>query len=90
MLTLRGESGADVLPRTLAALGWLEANGAAPTAEHGARRGGPSAPADPNAPRCPDHGGPMRQGARGWFCPRKDDAGAYCQRTAPAAGDGAR
>lgn len=90
MLTLRGESGADVLPRTLAALGWLEANGATPTAEHGPRRSGPPAPVDPNAPRCPEHGTPMRAGARGWFCPRKDDAGAYCRQTAPAIADGAR
>lgn len=92
MLTLRGDSGADVLPRTLAALAWLEANGGAPTAEHGARRGagGPPPPVDPNAPRCPSHGTPMRSGARGWFCPRKDDAGQYCRQTAPASADGAR
>lgn len=87
MLTLRGESGADVLPRTLAALSWLDANGATPTAEP-ARRGGPPAPADPNAPRCPEHGSPMRQGARGWYCPRKGDDGAYCTRTAPAGAAG--
>lgn len=91
MLTMRGESGADVLPRTLAALSWLEANGATPTAEPGRRSpGGPPPPADPDAPRCPSHGTPMRAGARGWFCPRKDDAGAYCRQTAPATVDDAR
>lgn len=90
MLTLRGESGADVLPRTLAALSWLEANGGAPTAEPGKRTGGPSAPADPNAPRCPEHGTPMRSGARGWFCPRKNEVGDYCRQTAPAGAGGAK
>ncbi len=81
MLTLRGSSGADVLPKTLAALDWLDSHGAEPlTSTRGDRRSAP--PADPNAPRCPNHGSPMRQGARGWFCPRKDDAGGYCRKTA--------
>lgn len=78
MLTLRGSSGADVLPKTLAAIDWLEAHGAEPAA----RRQGPPAPVDPNAPLCPTHGAPMRQGRAGWYCPRKDDAGVYCRQKA--------
>lgn len=79
MLTFRGESGAEVLPRTLAALSWLQSHDAQPTAEGGRKGGG--APTDPNAPRCPTHGAPMRQGARGWYCPRKVEGGEYCRET---------
>jgi hypothetical protein len=28
-------------------------------------------------PRCPDHG-KMKQGKRGWYCPRKTDEGQWC------------
>lgn len=82
LLTLRADTGRDVLARLGAALDYLEANGATPTA---ARSGSAQAPAD--APTCPTHGRPMRQGRRGgWFCPVKvsDDEGdgrpVYCRQ----------
>jgi len=31
-------------------------------------------------PKCSVHNSPMKQGRRGWFCPRKDDDG-YCDQT---------
>ncbi len=81
MLTLRGASGADVLPKTLAALDWLDAHGAEPTISGGQKKGA-RPPADPSAPTCPSHGSPMRQGKRGYFCPRKNADGGYCRQTA--------
>jgi hypothetical protein len=30
-----------------------------------------------DGPRCPDHG-KMKQGKRGWYCPRKLDDGTWC------------
>lgn len=83
LLTLRGDTGRDVLGRLDAALTWLEAAGATPTATR------PSAPAPaPDAPVCPAHGTPMREGRRGgWYCPAKlaEDDGtgkpAYCRHT---------
>lgn len=54
MLTVRGESGAELLPKTLKALEWLTANGAEPTrvsaatfAANGAGNGAASKPAEP-------------------------------------------
>lgn len=50
---------------------------------------------EPGAPSCPAHGTPMRQGRKGWFCPRRvaEDDGtgrpAYCKASAPAAPSGA-
>ena len=32
-------------------------------------------------PQCPTHGA-MRQGKRGWFCPRQLDDGAWCKSRA--------
>lgn len=86
MLTLRGDTGRDVLARLGAALDYLEAHGAAPTT---ARPGGALA----DAPACPTHGAPMRQGKRGgWYCPAKlaDDGGdgrpVYCRQRVPENG----
>ena len=77
MLTLRGESGAEVLPKLQGALDWLQKAGASPTT-----RGG-----NGNAPLCPAHGSPMKRSklGSGWFCPKKiaEDDGTgkpvYCK-----------
>ena len=33
-------------------------------------------------PRCKIHNSPMKEGRRGFFCPKKDGTGAYCRETA--------
>lgn len=55
MLTLRGDSGADVLPKLQAAIDWLHDNGAAPTssATNGNGNGHGGAGAAPEI--CPTH-----------------------------------
>jgi len=87
MLTLRGLDGRSVLGRLDAALTWLEQHGATP-----ATTSGPRPAAAENAPNCPTHGRPMKQGKRGgWFCPVKlaDDGGdgraLYCRARAAGA-----
>jgi len=45
--------------------------------------GAPSAVDSP--PRCPLHGSPMKPSRKGgWYCPRQDDAGAYCEHSRAA------
>jgi hypothetical protein len=39
------------------------------------------APQPEAAPKCKYHG-PMKQGKRGWFCPRKLSDGSYCEEKA--------
>ena len=82
LLTLRGESGADVLPKLTGAIDWLKANGGQPTP--GRNGNGHS---DPNAPVCPTHHTPMKRSKHsgGWYCPQKiaEDGGdgkpVYCK-----------
>jgi hypothetical protein len=33
------------------------------------------------APKCSIHRSPMKEGRRGWFCPRKTEDGGYCRET---------
>lgn len=82
LLTLRADTGRDVLTRLGAALDWLEAHGATPTTARPT-----SSPAPTDAPVCPTHGRAMRQGRRGgWYCPERiaEDGGdgrpAYCRQ----------
>ena len=80
MLTIRGESGVEVLPKLQGALDWLQKAGAAPTTRGGNGNAG--------APLCPTHGTPMKrsQHGSGWYCPQKvaDDDGTgkpvYCKQ----------
>jgi hypothetical protein len=66
-------------------IGKLKAIGAEPpqpaASGQGARNGQGAQPAA-NAPKCPEHRSMMKKGRRGWYCPRKDDYGDYCQETA--------
>jgi hypothetical protein len=64
-ITLRGTSEDDVLARVEKVLSRYPAPAKAQ----------PAAPED--GPRCPDHGR-MKQGKRGWYCPRKLDDGTWC------------
>ena len=81
LLTLRGTSGMEVLTKLGAALDKLEQMGAQP----GTGRGGP-ATATGDAPQCQEHGKPMKQGKRGWFCPQiiteVQGKKIYCKHTA--------
>lgn len=59
-LTLRGDSGAEVLPKLQAALGWLEEHGAEPTTSHtptgnGNGGGGNGGGANGDPKICPIH-----------------------------------
>lgn len=87
--TLRGNSGADLIPRAVELLRWLDGNGFEPTGF--ARKASPqngdaqpasngnAQPASNGAPVCPTHGTPMRESKRGgWYCPVKilDDDGS--------------
>jgi hypothetical protein len=67
-VTLRGTSEDDVLARVEKVLARYPAPPQAPKAP---RQEG-------DTPRCPRHG-KLRQGKRGWFCPRKLDDGTYCE-----------
>ena len=82
-LTIRGASGADVLPRMADALAWLDADNDAqrPTEPAG------YVPEPGSPPICPDHGTPMKASkfGGGWYCPRRV-AGGHCQREASADG----
>jgi len=53
MLTLRGESGADVLPKLKQAIAWLSEHGAEPTEPVAGNANGNGAPAGPEI--CPIH-----------------------------------
>lgn len=57
----------------------LKAIGAEPPVQTSARPAEPTKPA--GAPICPVHGSKMKEGRRGWFCPKKvgDD---YCKEVA--------
>jgi hypothetical protein len=67
-VTLRGTSEEDVLARVEKVLARYPAPTKAPQAQ----------PQGADTPRCPDHG-TMKQGKRGWYCPRKLDDGSWCQ-----------
>ena len=78
MLTLRGDSGAELLPKTLAAVQWLTAHGCQPD---GPKRS-EGAPAKANDTLlCPLHGVPMPRRDRNgqsWYSHRLDD-GTWCR-----------
>jgi len=86
MLTLRGESGAELLPKTAVAIEWLLEHDCTPHNGYQAKGNGkPSG--NGNAPLCPTHGQPMKQSQYGgWYCPVKvaDDGGdgkpVYCRQ----------
>ena len=84
LLTLRGDTGADVLPKLTGAIDWLKVNGGQPTPGRNGNGHG-----DPSAPQCPTHGQAMKPSKHGGFyCPVKiaDDDGAgrpvYCKQKA--------
>jgi hypothetical protein len=57
----------------------LKAIGAQPPVQTPARPAAAEKPA--GAPRCPVHNSPMKEGRRGFFCPKKVGDG-YCKETA--------
>jgi hypothetical protein len=67
-VTLRGTSEDDVLARVEKVLARYPTPAKAPQAQ----------PQDGDTPRCPMHG-TMKQGKRGWYCPRKLEDGSWCQ-----------
>jgi len=83
MLTLRGESGADLLGKTAKALEWLQANGAQPTTHKPATNGNgkPAEVPQDDPGYCKIHGVTMKQHTKdgnSWFSHRLDD-GNYCR-----------
>lgn len=81
-LTLRGETGADVLPRLQSAIAWLEQHGGQPT---GAAASAPDTPA--NGPRegdpawCPIHNCQMARKEKNgdvWYSHKAPD-GSWCR-----------
>lgn len=69
------EGKADALQQMIAK---LKAIGAVPPASRpGAKTEGRS-----GAPVCPVHSSPMKEGRRGYFCPKKVGGGEYCRETA--------
>ena len=86
LFTLRGEAGADLLPKLTGALDWFKGHGYAPTTNGHARGNGHS---DSSAPKCPTHNTPMKPSKHGGFyCSVKvaDDDGTgravYCKQKA--------
>ena len=89
MLTIRAAEGADLMPKALAALDWLTAQGftstrnghAAPSSSSSSpstNGNGTQAAANGTAPICPAHGEQMKPSKYGgWYCPVKvaDDGG---------------
>lgn len=61
MLTLRGDSGADVLPKLQTAIGWLADHGAEPNGGSIARDNGNGNGNEPEAHVCPIHHVAMRR-----------------------------
>jgi len=86
MLTLRGNSGGEVLRRAEVALQYLTEQGCVPDVSWNSK-GEETKEAKEAAPRCPTHGTLMKQSrSGGWFCPHKvaDDDGTgkpvYCKQ----------
>ena len=82
LFTLRDSSGAGLLDKLNVVIDRFEKMGITPAS---AARG--SAPANGDAPQCPEHGKPMKQGKRGgWFCPQiiteVQGKKIYCKHTA--------
>jgi hypothetical protein len=61
MLTLRGESGGDVLPKLREAIGWLRGHGAQPTAGTNGNGAGHGPTVDEGPHVCPIHNVPMKR-----------------------------
>ena len=81
MLTLRGVDGAELMPKVMAALAWLDEQGFTPAPVRSSQSSG-----NGNAPLCPTHHQAMKQSQHGgWYCPVKiaDDGGdgkaLYCR-----------
>jgi hypothetical protein len=82
-LALRGENGAELLPKTAAAIKWLLEHDCKPSSGYGG-----NGKANANAPLCPTHGKPMKPSKHGsgWYCPVKvaEDDGTgkpvYCKQ----------
>lgn len=86
-LTLRSEEGAELMPRALAALAWLEQHGFRPTGKQAHPASNGHGPNGTGAPLCPTHGRPMKPSRHGGFhCTAKiaDDDGTgrplYCRQ----------
>ena len=83
LFTLRDTSGAALLDKLDAAFVKFEKMGITPSA---GRSTGPVASGD--TPICPEHNTPMKQGKRGWFCPKsvgehpQTGKKIYCSHTA--------
>lgn len=86
MLTLRANSGLDVLAKLEGALAKLDKMGATPA---GGNANAARPPADANGPRpdCPSHGNGVGKDMdrskhfAGWYCPNKMADGTYCKHT---------
>ena len=88
MLTLRGESGADLLGKTAKALEWLQANGATPTTGKGATpatngngNGAPAAVPQSDPGWCKIHNCEMKRHEKdghAWYSHRLE-SGEYCK-----------
>jgi len=87
-LTLRAETGAELLKKTGAALEWLQANGATPTTGKPATtpatngNGAPAAVPQSDPGWCKLHGVAMQQhtkDGRSWYSHRLEDGSGYCK-----------
>ena len=91
MLTIRGGEGADLMPKALKALEWLEGQGFSPSYRRHNGKASTSSGDNGKAPVCPTHGKPMQASKYGgWYCPVKiaDDDGTgkavYCKQKVKA------
>ena len=93
MLTLRANSGLEVLNKLDGALAKLDKMGATPTGQRANTNGNGASVAPAGTPICPTHGSPMKDSKHGggFYCPRKvaDTGGGadgskpiYCKATA--------
>jgi len=89
LLTMRSTKVSDVLSQAATLESWLTAHNWTPAPTRQASQGNRESHAggSSDAPTCPTHNRPMKQGQRGWFCPEKiapdDGTGkpVYCKQT---------
>ena len=93
-ITLRAETGKELLEKAEAALDWLKKHNCQPVGVTTARASGNASGANGEAPKCPTHGTPMKRSRfGGWYCPVKiaDDDGTgkpvYCKQKVNGEGE---
>lgn len=76
-LTIRDSQAAQLMPRALKALEWLDSKGFQSTTKTRHTNGGNGAAS--GAPTCQYHGEMKTSKHGGWYCPSKMGDGSYCK-----------